>query len=98
MKDDCIDKSSILNTSEIVVAKSLFGILPKTLTLEKAMEEKGKNMKAVDYTEWQRTYFDAKSPAEISHEASQYEKYHPFKGNAVRLSHRLNPDDSDPVA
>lgn len=51
-----------------------------------------------DYTEWQRTYFDAKSPAEISHEASQYEKDHPFKGNAVRLSHRLNPDDSDPVA
>lgn len=49
-----------------------------------------------DYTEWQRVYFDAKSPAEISREASLYEKEHPFQGNATRLTHRLRPDDPDP--
>ncbi|MBQ7515038.1 MAG: hypothetical protein IJS96_02040, partial [Schwartzia sp.] len=37
-----------------------------------------------DYTEWQRAYFDAKSPAEISRKAAQHEKDHPFQGNAVR--------------
>ena len=55
----------------------------------------GKNF---DYTKWQRAYFDAKSPAEISREAEQYEKDHPFQGNAVRLTRRLCPEDSDPVA
>ncbi len=29
-----------------------------------------------DYNEWQRAYFDAKSPAEISREAAQHEKDH----------------------
>lgn len=38
-----------------------------------------------DYTKWQRGYFDAKTPEEISNEASQYEKSHPFTGNAIRL-------------
>lgn len=38
-----------------------------------------------DYTKWQRQYFDAKTPEEISREASQYEKSHPFAGGAVRL-------------
>ena len=38
-----------------------------------------------DYTAWQREYFDAKTPEEISREASQYEQSHPFPGNAVRL-------------
>lgn len=38
-----------------------------------------------DYTKWQRNYFDAKTPEEISTEASQYEKSHPFTGEAVRL-------------
>jgi hypothetical protein len=38
-----------------------------------------------DYTKWQREYFDAKTPEEISREASQYEQSHPFPGNAVRL-------------
>ena len=51
-----------------------------------------------DYTEWQRAYFDAKSPAEISREAEQHAKNHPFQGNAVRLSHRLRPEDPDPIA
>ena len=50
-----------------------------------------------DYTEWQRAYFDAKSPAEISRKAAQHEKDHPFQGNAVRLSRRLRPEDPDPV-
>ena len=38
-----------------------------------------------DYTKWQRDYFDKKSPEEISTEASEYEKSHPFTGNAIRL-------------
>ena len=38
-----------------------------------------------DYTRWQREYFDAKTPEEISREAAEYEKAHPFQGNAVKL-------------
>ena len=38
-----------------------------------------------DYTNWQREYFDAKTPEEISKEASEYEESHPFTGNAIRL-------------
>ena len=38
-----------------------------------------------DYTKWQREYFDAKTPEEISQEASEYEKPQPFAGKAVRL-------------
>ncbi len=38
-----------------------------------------------DYTKWQSDYFDTKTPAEISEEASQFEKDHPFTGDAVRL-------------
>ncbi len=38
-----------------------------------------------DYTKWQREYFDAKTPEEISQEASEYEKLHPFTGQAIRL-------------
>ncbi len=38
-----------------------------------------------DYTKWQRDYFDAKTPEEISNEASQFEKAHPFTGEAIRL-------------
>lgn len=38
-----------------------------------------------DYTNWQREYFDAKSPDEISREASEFEKKHPFTGKAVRI-------------
>lgn len=38
-----------------------------------------------DYTEWQREYFDAKDPEEISREASEFEKGHPYAGKAVRL-------------
>ena len=38
-----------------------------------------------DYTRWQREYFDAKTPKEISREVIEYEKAHPVQGNAVRL-------------
>lgn len=38
-----------------------------------------------DYTKWQREYFDKMTPEEISKEASQFEKTHPFTGNAIRL-------------
>lgn len=38
-----------------------------------------------DYTKWHREYFDAKAPEEISKEASQFEKAHPYIGNAQRL-------------
>ena len=38
-----------------------------------------------DYTKWQREYFDAKTPEEISKEAFQFEKAHPYIGKAQRL-------------
>ena len=38
-----------------------------------------------DYTKWQREYFDAKTPAEISAEASRFEAAQPFADKAVRL-------------
>ncbi len=33
-----------------------------------------------DYTRWQREYFDQMSPEEISREALDYNKKHPFNG------------------
>lgn len=38
-----------------------------------------------DYTKWQREYFDAKTPEEISSEASCFEAEQPFVSDAVRL-------------
>lgn len=38
-----------------------------------------------DYTKWQRDYFDAKTPEEISAEASHFEAAQPFVSEAVRL-------------
>ena len=38
-----------------------------------------------DYTKWQREYFDAKTPEEISSEASDFEAAQPFVGDAIRL-------------
>ena len=34
-----------------------------------------------DYTQWQRRHFDAKTPEQISREAREYAKQHPFRGN-----------------
>lgn len=41
--------------------------------------------KKFDDTKWQREYFDDKTSEEISREVSEYEKAHPFTGEAVRL-------------
>ena len=38
-----------------------------------------------DYTKWQREYFDTKTPEEISAEASNFERVHPFVSDAVRI-------------
>lgn len=38
-----------------------------------------------DYTKWQREYFDAKTPEEISTEASHFERVQPFVSDALRL-------------
>jgi len=38
-----------------------------------------------DYTKWQREYFDVKTPAEISAEASLFESTQPFVSDALRL-------------
>lgn len=38
-----------------------------------------------DYTKWQREYFDAMTPEEISSEAAYFEAAQPFTGNATRL-------------
>ena len=38
-----------------------------------------------DYTRWQRNYFDAKTPEEISIEATNFEIAHHFTGNIIEL-------------
>ena len=38
-----------------------------------------------DYTKWQRSYFDAKSPDSIREEALRFAKTHPYTGNATRI-------------
>lgn len=38
-----------------------------------------------DYTKWQMDYFDENTPAMISKDAFQFEKSHPFTGEAIRL-------------
>ena len=34
-----------------------------------------------DYTRWQREHFDKKTPEQISREAEEYVKAHPYKGD-----------------
>ena len=36
----------------------------------------------MDYTKWQRQYFDAMAPDEFGKKALEYAKEHPFKGKA----------------
>jgi len=36
----------------------------------------------MDYTKWQRQYFDAMAPGEFGEKALEYAKEHPFKGKA----------------
>ena len=43
------------------------------------------NREQFDYTKWQREYFDAKTPEEISSEASRFEAEQPFVSDAVKL-------------
>lgn len=38
-----------------------------------------------DYTIWQRKHFDEKTPEQISDEARNYAKQHPFRGNPSAL-------------
>ena len=38
-----------------------------------------------DCTRWQREYFDAKTPEQISIEADAYERQNLYSGNAIRL-------------
>ncbi len=39
----------------------------------------------MDYTKWQRQYFDAAEPGEFGRQALEYAKEHPFKGKAKRI-------------
>lgn len=38
-----------------------------------------------DYATWQRQHFDAKTPEQISKEAREYVKQHPYKGDPATL-------------
>ena len=38
-----------------------------------------------DYTVWQRKHFDEKTPEQISQEARDYTKKHPYKGDPATL-------------
>lgn len=55
------------------------GIIEAELFISTVIREK------FDYTKWQREYFDTKTPEEISYEASEFEKNHPFERNVIRL-------------
>ena len=55
------------------------GVLDAEYFISSIMQER------FDYTKWQREYFDAKSPEEISEEASRFEKNRPYTGSARRL-------------
>ena len=39
----------------------------------------------MDYTKWQRQYFDAMAPGEFGRQASEYAKEHPFQGKVKRI-------------
>ena len=39
----------------------------------------------IDYTRWQREYFDSMSPEEVSQAAERFEQNEPYTGKAVRL-------------
>ena len=72
----CTECNEIIYTAEVVKQ------------LEEIAEAAKKQMQEIavhDYTKWQREYFDAKTPEEISKEAFQFEKAHPYIGNAQRL-------------
>ena len=43
------------------------------------------NSEQMDYTKWQREYFDAMAPGEFHKKALEYAKAHPYTGNAERL-------------
>lgn len=38
-----------------------------------------------DYTQWRHEFFDKMAPGEFGEKALEYEKEHPYTGNAVRL-------------
>lgn len=40
------------------------------------------NREQFDYTEWQREYFDQKTPEELDQEIAEYCKNNPYEGNA----------------
>ena len=39
----------------------------------------------MDYTKWQRQFFDAMAPGEFGKKALEYAKEHPFKGKAKKI-------------
>ena len=39
----------------------------------------------MDYTKWQRQFFDSMAPGEFGKNALMYAKEHPFKGKAKRI-------------
>ena len=39
----------------------------------------------MDYTKWQRQYFDAMAPGEFGKQALEYAKEHPFNGKAKKV-------------
>lgn len=70
--------SEIMNTGMKCLVEQM-GIIEAERFISVIIREK------FDYTKWQREYFDAKTPTEIREEASQFEKEHPFTGDAIRL-------------
>lgn len=73
-----ISTTEIMNRGMKCLTEQM-GIIDAEIFISQIIREK------FDYTKWQRDYFDAKTPEEISNEARQFEELHPFTGNAIRL-------------
>lgn len=39
----------------------------------------------MDYTAWQREYFDAMEPGEVTRKALEFARNHPYTGDATRI-------------
>lgn len=73
-----ISTTEIMNKGMKCLTEQM-GIIDAEIFISQIIREK------FDYTKWQREYFDAKTPEEISNEACQFEELHPFTGNAIKL-------------
>ena len=74
-----------MDSSAAIMDKGIRCLLMNLGTVETETFISMINREKFDYTKWQRDYFDRKTPEEISREAEEYERAHPFDGSAQRI-------------